>query len=329
MLKSGVTTSVDMYFWEEDSARAAIDSGIRSLITPGILQTPAWEPILGTWEMRTRDVLDFCLQWNGRDGRISTWFGPHAPYTLPLEALGEISRVARENGFPVNIHLLETASERDSFLAAEPKGVVGALEEIGFFEAEVIAAHSVWVDADGIDIYARKRVGVAHCPQSNAKLGAGIAPTAAMLAAGILVGLGTDGAATNNNLGLWEEMRLAPLLAKVTALDPKPLPAREALWMATRMGARAVRLPRVGSLEVGKKADVVCLSLEDTTSTPVFSSGSYIDHLVYSMGRHLVRSVWVDGREVVQDGDIVSVDAGEVREAAQRSALAVSERISG
>lgn len=326
MLKSGVTTSVDMYFWEEDSARAAVDSGIRSLITPGILEAPSWEPILGTWEQRTRDVLDFCVRWNGREGRITTGFGPHAPYTLPLQALAEISRLARENSLPVNIHLLETAFERDSFRTGG-RGIVQDLDDAGFFDAEVIAAHSVWVDEEDMDVYAQKRVGVAHCPQSNAKLGAGIAPTAAMLAAGIRVGLGTDGAATNNNLEIWEEMRLAPLLAKVTALDPKPVPARQALWMATRMGAEAIRLPKIGSLEVGKKADLVCLSLGDTTAVPVFSRGTYVDHVVYSMGRHLVRSVWVDGREVVRDGEMTTVNEAEVRASAQRSAMAVSERI--
>jgi 5-methylthioadenosine/S-adenosylhomocysteine deaminase len=327
MLKAGVTTSVDMYFWEEDSAQAALDSGIRTVITPGILQAPAWEPILGTWEKRTQDVLEFCRRWDGREGRISAGFGPHAPYTLPLEALGEISAVARDAGFPVHIHLVETAVERDSFNAQGRGSTAHVLGELGFFDAQVLAAHSIWLDPGDLEIFATKRVAVAHCPQSNAKLGAGIAQVTDMLRHGILVGLGTDGAATNNNLDLWEEMRLAPLLAKVTELDPKPVPATAALWMATRLGAEAIRRPEIGSLEPGRQADVVSITLQDTTAVPVFGTRTYVDHLVYSMGRHSVRSVWVRGREVVQDGQVTTVDEGQAREAAQRSARAVSERI--
>lgn len=329
MLKSGVTTSVDMYFWEEDSARAAVDAGIRTLITPGILQAPSWEPILGTWEQRTQTVLDFCRSWNGREGRITTGFGPHAPYTLPLEALGEIAQIARQNGFPVNIHLVETALERDSFNALGRGSTVHALQEIGFFDAQVIAAHSVWLDPGDISIYRRKGVGVAHCPQSNAKLGAGVAPLAAMLEAGVRVGLGTDGAATNNNLDVWEEMRLAPLLAKVTALDPKPVAAVEALSMATREGAEAVHLPSIGSLAPGYRADVVMLTIEDTTAVPIFSAESYVDHLVYSMGRELVDSVWVEGCQVVKGREVLTVDERAARAAAQRAAEAVSRRVAG
>jgi 5-methylthioadenosine/S-adenosylhomocysteine deaminase len=329
MLKSGVTTSVDMYFWEDDLARAAVDSGIRTLITPGILQAPAWEPILGTWERRTEAVLQFCRRWDGRAGRVTTGFGPHAPYTLPLEALAEISQVARGAGFPVNIHLVETALERERFNAQGRGSTAHALEEIGFFDAEVIAAHSVWLDPGDVSIYQRKRVGVAHCPQSNAKLGAGVAPLAAMLAAGVRVGLGTDGAATNNNLDLWEEVRLAPLLAKVTALDPKPVPAVAALGMATRTGAEAVHLPGIGSLQPGFRADVVMLTLEDTTAVPVFGPDTYVDHIVYSMGRELVDSVWVDGCQVVKGGEVLTVDERAARAAAQRAAEAVSNRIAG
>jgi 5-methylthioadenosine/S-adenosylhomocysteine deaminase len=168
---------------------------------------------------------------------------------------------------------------------------------------------------------------VAHCPVSNAKLGAGIAPAAAMLAHGLRVGLGTDGAATNNNMDLWDELRFAPLLAKAAALDPKPLPSRQALWMATRLGARAARLQDVGELTPGFKADVVMLSLADTAAVPVFDSSSYIDLLVYSLGRSLVQSVWVNGRQVVEAGEVLTVDESRAREAAQRAALAVSQRI--
>lgn len=327
MLKSGVTSYVDMYFWEDDLARAALDVGIRAMITPGILEAPSWEPILGRWERRSQNVLQFCREWQGRGGTIHTGFGPHAPYTLPLEALAEISTEAQHGGFPVHIHLVETQIERDQFNQRGLGSTAGALERIGFFDAPVLAAHSVWVDHGDLEIYRRKGVSVAHCPLSNAKLGAGIAPAEAMRRSGIAVGLGTDGAATNNNMDLWEEMRFAPLLAKAVALDPTALPAREVLWMATRLGAVAARLDGVGELTPGFKADVVLLSLSDTTTVPVFDPRSYIDLLVYAMDRSLVHSVWVNGRQVVDAGEVLTVDEEEARSAAQRSADAVSARI--
>jgi 5-methylthioadenosine/S-adenosylhomocysteine deaminase len=327
MLKSGVTSYVDMYFWEEDLARAAVDVGIRAMITPGILDAPSWEPILGTWERRTEDVLRFCTRWSGADGRIHTGFGPHAPYTLSLDALAEIAGVAARSGFPVHIHLVETELERNEFNRRGLGSTAEALERAGVFDVPVLAAHSVWVDKGDLDIYRRKGVSVAHCPISNAKLGAGIAPAADMLAHSLDVGLGTDGAATNNNMDLWEEMRFAPLLAKAIALDPTSLPAREVLWMATRLGARAARLDGVGELSPGFKADVILLSLADTTTVPTFQPQSYIDLLVYSMDRSLVHSVWVNGRQVVDAGTVLTIDEEAARNAAQQSADAVSQRI--
>jgi 5-methylthioadenosine/S-adenosylhomocysteine deaminase len=327
MLKSGVTSYVDMYFWEHDLARAAVDVGIRAMITPAILDSPAWEPILGSWESRTQDVLRFCREWEGREGRIHTGFGPHAPYTLSLEALSDIAALARDSGFPVHIHLVESELERDQFNARGIGSTAAALESIGFFDGPVLAAHSIWIDDGDLDIYRRKGVGVAHCPISNAKLGAGIAPTADMLAHELQVGLGTDGAATNNNMDLWEEMRFAPLLAKALALNPTLLPSRDVLWMATRMGARAAQLDGVGELTAGCRADIVMVSLSDTTTVPLFAPSNYVDLLVYSMDRSLVTHVWVAGRQVVDAGVVTTVDEESARAAAQRAADAVSRRV--
>jgi 5-methylthioadenosine/S-adenosylhomocysteine deaminase len=148
-----------------------------------------------------------------------------------------------------------------------------------------------------------------------------------MLGAGVQVGLGTDGAATNNNLDLWEEVRLAPLLAKTVSLDPTSVPAREALWMATRMGGRAIHQPEIGVLAEGYKADIIMLDLQESTFVPVFEPATYIDHLVYAAGRESVRSVWVNGRQVVKDREVLTVDEEAVRVAAQRAAISVSERV--
>ncbi len=324
MLKRGVTTYVDMYFWEEDHARAALDAGIRAVVTPGILEVGGWEGLVG-WEKRLEIVLDFCERWHGNDGRIHTGVAPHAPYTVPLEGLREIAAEAKKAGRLVHTHLVETKGERDSFNERNGKSTAAALESIGFFEADVLAAHSVWLDDGDAEIYARNGVGVAHCPVSNAKLGCGIARVPALLAAGVRVGLGTDGAATNNKLSLWDELRFAPLLAKVSSGDPKALPAPDALAMATRMGAEAIRLD-VGVLAEGRKADVAMLRLDDSTVVPIFSERNYVDHLVYSAGAELVDSVWVNGARVVKGGEVLTVDEAEARRAAQAAALAVTER---
>lgn len=326
MLKSGITTYVDMYFFEEALGRAALDAGGRSVITATVLDVPMWEPILGSWERQLERSVDFCRRWEGREGRIHTGLGPHAPYTVSLEALKAISLEAQTLQLPVNIHLVETQWERETFNARGLGSTVHALEDIGFFEASVLAAHSIWVEDGDLDIYRDRRVGIAHCPQSNAKLGAGVAPIASMLAHQINVGLGTDSASTNNNLDLWEEMRLAPLLAKVSALDPKPVPAPQALWMATRMGACAIHQSRLGVLAEGYLADIVVLDLDDTTTVPVFGPDTYISHLVNSVGRELVHSVWVNGERVVSAGEVQTVDEEHVRRSAQESAIAVSRR---
>jgi 5-methylthioadenosine/S-adenosylhomocysteine deaminase len=326
MLKRGVTTYLDMYFWEEDHARAAVDVGIRAVVTPGILDVGGWEELLG-WERRLGVVLDFCERWEGREGRIHTGVAPHAPYTVPLEGLREIAAEARRADRLVHTHLVETKGERDSFNDQNGKSTAAALEEIDFFEGDVLAAHSVWLDDGDVEIYARNGVGVAHCPVSNAKLGCGIARVTELLAAGVRVGLGTDSAATNNNLNLWDELRFAPMLAKVSSGDPKALPAGAALSMATRLGAEAIRLPQIGVLAEGRKADVAMLRLDDSTLVPIFSERNYVDHLVYSAGAELVDSVWVNGRRVVKGGEVLTFDEAEARRAAQDAALAVTGRV--
>jgi 5-methylthioadenosine/S-adenosylhomocysteine deaminase len=326
MLKAGVTSSVDMYFFEDELARAAIDAGARTLITPTIIDVPLWTPILGGWEQQLERALLFCRKWEGAEDRIHTGTGPHAPYTVPLDILRVIARETHAIGRPVNIHLVETEEEREGFNSKGLGSTVAALQDIGFFDGPVTSAHSIWIDPGDTEIYAEHSVGVAHCPQSNAKLAAGVAPVVAMLAAGVNVGLGTDGAATNNNLDLWEDMRLAPLLQKLAAKDPKQLPAAQALWMATRIGAKAAHLPELGELVPGHHADVVMLDVEDTVAVPVFGPETYISHAVYSFSARLVDSVWVEGHQVVKGGEILTVDEERARVAAQKTALDLSAR---
>jgi 5-methylthioadenosine/S-adenosylhomocysteine deaminase len=326
MLKAGVTTYVDMYFHEDALLRAAVEAGARAVISPTVLDVPLWTPILGTWDAQLRRTAEFCETWEGHLSRIHTALGPHAPYTVTLEALREIGEEARRLGRPINIHLVETEFERNTFDERGIGSTARALEEIGFFDGPVIAAHSIWLDDGDVDIYARHDVGVAHCPGSNAKLACGTAPVVAMLIAGVPVGLGTDGAATNNNHNLWEEIRLASLLQKLAAGDPKVVPAATALWMATRLGARAVRIDDIGVLKAGYRADMVMLDVEDTLAVPVFSPETYISHAVYSFGAQLVDSVWVAGQQVVKGREVLTVDEPVVRRAAQQHALDLSAR---
>lgn len=327
MLLSGVTTYVDMYFFEEALVRSALDVGLRALITPGLLDVPGWTERLGSWERRLADVVSFAQKWDGHDGRLYIGLGPHAPYTMSLPALAEVSRVARETGLTVHIHLVETEAERRDFNARGLGSTVHALNEVGFFDAPVLAAHSVWLDAGDIPIYQQHGVGVAHCPQSNAKLGAGIAPLARMLAGGVEVGLGTDGAATNNNLDLWEEVRLAPLLAKAVNLDPTLVSARQSVQMATSMGSRAVHLPHIGVLEAGRRADILLMDLSGPESVPIFDDSSYAGLLAYTLGRDRVDSVWVNGRRVLSGGEIGTVDVEKARRDVSRAALAIARRL--
>lgn len=326
MLKAGVTTYVDMYFYEEDLVRAALDSGLRAIITPGILEAPGLTSVLGNWERRTSQVLDFQRRWEGREGRISTGLGPHAPYTLPLEALAEIATEARRVQVPTHIHLCETRQEIEDFSARGLSTPVAALASRGFFEGEVLAAHSVWLEDEDIRTYAAAGVGVAHCPLSNAKLGAGVAPVPSLLASNVPVGLGTDGAATNNSLDLWEEMRFAPLLARAVGLDSTLLPAPEVLWMATRKGALAVHRPDLGALVPGYKADLLLLRLDDTTATPILDEQSYVGHLVNAITSRLVDSVWVHGQLLVSGGKVLRMDEEKVRAEAQQAADKLSGR---
>jgi 5-methylthioadenosine/S-adenosylhomocysteine deaminase len=322
MLRSGVTTYADMYFFPEELARAALDVGLRALVTPGIIDSPAWIPRFGTWEDFTQRALEFCTAWEGREGRIHTGLGPHSPYTLSLDALMRIRQVALEHDLPINIHILESPWEKDNPDVPD----VERLADRGFFEGRTIAAHSVWVDAAGIETYARRGVGVAHCPQSNAKLGNGIAPVWAMLAAGVDVGLGTDGAATNNNLDLHEELRLAPLLQNVHSHDPTALSAGQALAMATRLGGRAIHLPDIGVLAEGYRADILVARTDDPAAVPLFDPSGYIGHVVYAMDRGCVDQVWVAGTRVVDGGEVLTVDVAQAMANVQRAALAVTAR---
>ena len=265
MLKGGTTTFTDMYFFMDRAAEAAADGKIRAVLSRGLvgLGDSGGEAL--------QEAASFQKEWHGAaDGRISVTYGPHAPYTCPPDYLRRVMEEAAKTKSPLQIHLAETAHEVEECRRDYGCTPVEHLQQLGLFEHRVIAAHCVHLSDEDIAILGANRVGVAHNPGSNLKLGSGIAPAARLLEAGVPVGLGTDGAASNNNLDLLEEMRLAALLAKGSACDPTLVPAKRALQMATVNGAKLLGLSDVGLLKEGFKADLIAFNLKAPQATPFF-----------------------------------------------------------
>lgn len=312
MLKGGTTTFTDMYFYMDQAARAAAESGIRAVLSRGLVGVGEGAKS-GLAENR-----EFIRRWHGQaEGRITTMLGPHAPYTCPPDYLKKVLSVQAELGVPLQIHLAETRDETEQIMAAYGVSPTKLLLETGVLEGPVLAAHCVHLSAEDMDIMQEKKVHVAHNPGSNLKLGSGIAPVPELLSRGITVGLGTDSAASNNNLDMLEEMRLAALLHKGSRMDPTLITADEAVAMATRESAAAVFLPDVGVIEQGKKADLLLLDLRQPHLTP---RHNLVAHLVYAAQPSDIKMVMVNGTVVCLDGRLTLLDEDEIIfEAGQRA----------
>jgi 5-methylthioadenosine/S-adenosylhomocysteine deaminase len=309
LLRTGTTTSVEMYFFTDAVIDAVLTVGSRVLLTPGIIAAPGWDR-LGSWEaMRDgvsrridRDGLRF-----GPGERVELGYGPHAAYTLPAEALRSVASHARERGALLHVHLAETVEE-DVSLRAEHGSVPALLDRLGVFGGRVLAAHGVQLSDDDIGLLAARGVAVAHCPGSNAKLAAGVARVVALRRAGVRLGLGTDGPASGDDLDLWTQARLAGLLARVTSGDAAALTASELLLMATRDGAAAIDRDDLGALEPGRLADLVHVDLADPAFVDPADDAQLLSNLVWAAGARLVRDVWVAGEQVLADGEPTRVD---------------------
>ena len=311
LLRAGVTTSCEMYFHNEALVDAALEAGIRCVVTPGIFDLPG-TGAAGSWRRFLEGAQALHGVAHGRDERVSVGFGPHSAYALPAEGLTATARAAAEVGALVHIHLAESATEDAQLRAVHGCSVPELLARLGVLQGPVLAAHAIWLDDADVEVLGRHRVAVAHCPQSNAKLGSGVARLGELLARGITVGLGTDGPASNDNLDLWEEMRLAPLLARATARDPGAVSTTQAFHLATRGGADALGL-ECGSLEPGRLADFARLEMQDATFTPALDDAEVMAHLVWAAPSRLVTDVFVGGRPVVRGGRCTTVDAAEAR----------------
>ncbi len=314
MLAGGVTTFADMYLHMDGAAEAVQEVGARAVLSPGLLEA------LGPMDETMASAVDFARRWHGgADGRITVKLGPHGVYTCPPAFLRDIADAARDLGIGLHMHLSETRDEVEGARERFGASPVQVAADAGILAAGCLAAHAVWVDDVDISVLAESGAGVSHNPRSNMKLASGIAPVDRLRAAGIPVGLGTDGAASANQLTMLEEMRTASLLQKVSRSDATLLPAAESLRMATLDGARALGLQdEIGSLSPGKRADIVVLRPDRAGTTPVHDPLSTV---VYSAQDQDVEMVFCDGRLVVDHGRAVTVDLEEVRREANRHAL--------
>lgn len=308
MLQSGVTCFADMYFFPEAAAQAALEAGMRAAIGMIVIEMPS------PYAADARDYLakGLAMRDTLRDEPLLSFcLAPHAPYTVSDETLGRVATYANELDVPVHMHLHETQEEIAESLKAHDARPLARLDRLGLLGPGLIAVHGVYLDAVEIALLARHGCSVAHCPTSNLKLASGIAPVAKMLELGVNVGLGTDGAASNNRQDLLSEMRLAALLAKGASGSATVVPAHSALHMATLGGATALGLDqRTGSLSVGKCADITAVRLSDLELAPLYDP---VSHLAYAAGREHVSHVWVAGRERVRDGELVDVDTRELK----------------
>jgi len=318
LLCNGITSTCEQYRHPDPVTEAVIDSGIRAVFTPGIFDVPgagsrnSWEGLLDE-ACRLFDAME------GREGRLHLGFGPHAVYTVPREGLRAIAAEAQRRDALLQIHLSETKAECEQVREIYGMSAPALLESEGVLDGRVLAAHSVWLDEADLGIVAEHDVAVAHCPGSNGKLGAGVAPLRALLERGVRVGLGTDGPASNDDLHLWDEMRLAALLARATAADAGAVTSAEALRLATRGGGEALGLP-VGALEVGRPADVIHLRTDDARFTPSVTDAELLGHLVWAGAGYLVTDVWVGGECVVEAGRCTRIDGDQARaEVGQRA----------
>lgn len=314
MIKTGTTCFADQYFYMDHVARAVEESGIRGVLSYGIIELD--DPKRRESELRAGE--DLVKAWHGKaNGRILTMFGPHAPYTCSPECLIKVKELAKKHGVGIHIHISETRDEIKQITEKYGKRPVEHLDSIEFLGPEVLAAHCVWLTEQEIKVLRERGVKPVHNPVSNMKHGSGVAPVPEMLAAGIPVALGTDGAPSNNALDMFNDMKFAAMLNKVHKLDPAAVPATSALEMATVNGAIALGLQdKLGSIEVGKKADLILVDLEKPHLTPVHN---VISHLVYSAVGSDVDTTIVNGKILMRERKVLTLDEDKVLREAQKA----------
>jgi 5-methylthioadenosine/S-adenosylhomocysteine deaminase len=312
MLRGGITTYADMYYFEDAVARVTKEAGMRGILGETIIDFPA--PDNKTREQAFDYTQKFLDHWKG-DPLIVPAVAPHSIYTCSESTLKDSAALARRNHAPILIHLAEAPFEGEQSREKHGLSPVGYLESIGLLGPDVLGAHCIWVDAGDIAALAHFGVGCSHNPSSNMKTAAGVMPVVDMLSAGVPLALATDGAASNNHQDLFLEMDLAAKLQKLSRRDPKALPAEQVVEMATIGGARALHLEKqIGSLEPGKKADLIIVDTNAPHATPMYNVYS---ELVYALNSSDVRTVLIGGKVVVEDGRVLTLDEPTILAKAQ------------
>ena len=319
-LLGGVTQVNDMYFFPDEAARVAHESGIRATVGLIALDFPTvWASSPAEYISKGLSVHDQCKSYP----RVSTAFAPHAPYTVSADPLVQINTLAAELDIPVHMHVHETAGEVEHYESQHQRRPIGALADLGLLSSSLLAVHMTQMSDAEVKQVVSQGVHILHCPESNMKLASGACPTAALLAAGANVCLGTDGAASNNDLDMFGEMRSASMLAKVTTGDAAALSATEVLRMATINGATALGTAhRSGSLEIGKDADCIALACNSVNMAPMYNP---ISHLVFSADRTNVTDVWVQGQQLVDGRQLTTLDETKIVQRANDWAKRISE----
>jgi 5-methylthioadenosine/S-adenosylhomocysteine deaminase len=307
MLKGGITTYNDMYFYEDAAGKAIKRIGMRAVLGTGILDFPTASA--KTTDEYLENARRFINNWKG-DELITPCIAPHALYTCSPETLKKSKAMAEKFSIPLHIHLSETEWEVGEVMVRYKKRPVEYLESLGFLDETVLAAHCIWVEDNEIELLAKRKVGISHCMESNLKLASGFAPVVTMLLEGIKVTFGTDGAASNNDLNIMSEMSTTAKVHKALSNDPTVLDAKTVLLMATRWGAEVLGLgDKIGSIEKGKIADIVAINLRKPHLTPMYDVYS---HIVYAAMASDVETVMVNGKVVVNDGKLRSADEDEI-----------------
>jgi 5-methylthioadenosine/S-adenosylhomocysteine deaminase len=323
LIRSGVTCANDMYYFEDAIAETLAEIGLRALCSQSIMQFPT--PDAASSDESLAFVEKFIEKWKSHP-RIVPVIAPHAPYTCSGELLQACAEIAQRHDVPLHIHIDETEAEANDCKRQHGMSSVNWIKKNGVLEARTICAHCVWIDRNDMRVLKNAGASISHNPQANLKLASGIADAVGMLEIGVLTGIGTDGPASNNDLDHFEEMRTVSLLAKGSTRNPLAIPARTALHMATLGGARALHIGnRTGSLEPGKRADVIVLDLAKPHATPQFSAldtegGAIYTQIVYSAKAADVRDVFVDGRCLMRERALLTLDEAAVR--AQADAVA-------
>jgi 5-methylthioadenosine/S-adenosylhomocysteine deaminase len=320
MLLGGTTTFTDMYYFEDVVAEVAKEAGMRGVLGETIIGFPVADAKTPADSLKFTER--YLMKYRG-DPLVTAAVAPHALYTNSDETLKAARALANKYNAPLVIHLSETKKENDDELAKRHTTPTKTLDSLGVFNGRTVAAHCVWVNEADMAILKARNVGVAHCPSSNMKLASGVAPVVRMLALGINVGLGPDGpAGSNNDFNMFEEMDMAAKLQKVTTLDPQALPATTALEMATIRGARVLGLEKeIGSLETGKRADLIEVRLDRPNAVPLYDA---ISQMVYALKGDDVRDVMVNGKPVVRDARILTLDEGAILAKAEEYRVKVS-----